>query len=114
MNFSELLSLILHVTLLLYADDAKVFSTNPTDLQRAINDLNRCLLECQLSLAPSKSEHLDVSRSHESGHKFFIDAQEVSSACRVKDRGGFISNNLQWASHISYIYNAAASRPYQI
>ena len=99
--------------LLLYADDAKVFSTNPTDLQCAINDLRRCLLKRQLSLAPSKCEHLAVSRSHESVHKFFIDAQEVSSVCQVKDLGVFISNDLKWASYISYNHNAAASCAYQ-
>ena len=76
--------------------------------------MNRCLLECQLSLAPSKCEHLAVSHSHESVHKFFVDAQEVSSVCRVKDLGVFISNDLKWASYVSYIHNAAASRAYQI
>ena len=60
--------------LLLYADDAKVFSTNPTDLQHASSDWSRCLLEHQLSLAPCKCEHLAVSRCGESVHNFFIDA----------------------------------------
>ena len=76
--------------------------------------MNRCLQERQLSLAPNKCKHLAVSHSHESVHKFFIDAQKVSSVCRVKDLGVLISNDLKWASHISYIHNAATSRAYQI
>ena len=50
--------------LLLYADDAKVFSTNPVKLQSAIHKLNICVQSRQLSLAPSKCEHFALSCSH--------------------------------------------------
>ena len=106
----------------LYADDAKLFSSNPADLQNAINNLHACLQERQLALAPSKCEHLALSRTSHSLHnissslnqKFFIDSHEVNTVSRVRDLGIIISSDLKWASHISHIHHIASVRVFHI
>ena len=62
----------------------------------------------------SKCEHLALSRTHDSSRKFFFDNWQISSVCRVKDVGVFISKDLKWASHISYIHIAASACAFHI
>ena len=45
----------------LYADDAKLFSNNPSQLQHALDCFSSWICEYQLCLAPAKCAHLAFS-----------------------------------------------------
>ena len=46
----------------LYADDAKLFSNNPSQLQHALDCFSSWICDYQLCLAPAKCAHLAFSR----------------------------------------------------
>ena len=48
--------------MLLYADDAKLFSTDYIDFQRSITNINSWMDSYQLSIAPAKCQHLLIVR----------------------------------------------------
>ena len=91
----------------LYADDAKLFSNNANDLQSSLSRIAIWLRERQL-LAPSKFEHLCISRSFIfQTHNFCIDSYNIRSVTAVKDLGVYICRNLKGSCHIQHIYFTA-------
>ena len=89
-----------------YADDAKLFSNNVNDLQSSPSRIAIWLCERQLLVAPSKCEHLCISRSFISQtHNFCIDSYNIHSVTAVKDLGVYICRNLKWSSHTTYLFH---------
>ena len=79
----------------------------------------------QLTLAPSKCEHLRIShvnfalRSNNNGTiaNFQFDCQvlPVAPVSKVKDLGVLISSDLKWSYHVFHLHcSCASSRAYQI
>ena len=50
----------------LFADDAKLFSDVPRELQTALDSIHAWVNDRQHSLAPSECEHLTIARKHKS------------------------------------------------
>ena len=99
----------------LYADDAKLFSNNVDNPQSALSRLSAWLCSCQLSLAPTKCEHLHISRfSNSSDQSFLVCSHNIIAVGIVKDLDIFISSNLKWSQHIHHIYSTASVCSYQI
>jgi hypothetical protein len=90
-----------HTTICLFADDAKLFSTKPDDLQLSLNNLSHFLERRQLTLAVEKCETLTISKNHTDADVVFtignIPLPKVSS---VRDLGVFICKDLQWKMHV--------------
>lgn len=86
----------------LFADDAKIYGTNPKTLQHDINSMCTFLDNRQLQIAPDKCEHLTLSKK-KNKHHFFIRSKEVHSSTSVKDLGVTISKDLKWTEHINNI-----------
>ena len=77
----------------LYADDAKIIGHNVTDVQNAISHQSAGMDIRQLSLAPTKFQHLSITRH--AIHEYAVSSVEIRSSSAVKDLGVFISNDLK-------------------
>ena len=99
----------------LYADDAKLFSHNAAQLQCDLNSLASWLLHRQLSLSPSKCQHLAIAKNLcNAPSKFFIGIEDVSCTDTVIDLGINISHNLKWYHHICCIQHTASLCAYLV
>ena len=99
----------------LYANDAKVYSSNAQELQNSLNNIISWLAIHQLALAPTKCEHLSIKRkNHAVQHEYYIDNTAVCRVSTVRDLGIIISNDLKWSSLISHIVAKASCCFYQI
>ena len=97
----------------LFADDSKLYSTNPVSLQKSLDNLNEIIRAKQICLAPEKCKHLCISRNP-SNTTFTIDGQNIETVTQIMDLGIKVSTNLKWKSHISQIKSRAFVRCFQI
>lgn len=96
----------------LFADDTKLFSTNPTKLQSSLNELTLWLENRQLNLAVDKCFHLNIYK--EPSSKLYLNGTSISAKSAIKDLGVYISDDLKWTSHINFIYKNASLSSFQI
>jgi hypothetical protein len=90
----------------MFADDAKLFSSNPHSLQNDLGNLCRFFKKRQLELAPHKCEQLTISKSaHE--NDFYIDSKKIRYSSIVKDLGVTMTERLQWREHVTNIKSMA-------
>jgi len=99
----------------LYADDSKLFN-NPIDLQTNLNKLSSSWLELyQLALAPNKCEHMAINRKcTKVANQYFLNSIAISNVSMVRDLGIFVSCDLTWRNHFSYIVSKASVFSYCI
>jgi len=71
----------------LYADNAKLFSNNSVDLQHALDKFSDWLHNQRLNLAPSKCEHLCITRLSNYPSSFYVDCHNISTVSVAKDLG---------------------------
>ena len=98
----------------LFADDAKLISCDNFALQNAIHKVYTWMNVRQLRLAPTKFEHLPLNRNSSDNHTFTIEDTEICSSNYVKDLGVYVSNDMKWSKHISYVRSKASATAYQI
>jgi hypothetical protein len=99
----------------LFADDAKVFSTDIGQLQVSINKMSNWLQRRQLKLAPNKCFSLNICKTAaDSAREILIEGAIVSSVPVIKDLGIFITQDLKWTHHVNYIFKNASLCSYQI
>ena len=99
----------------IFADDTKLYSSVPADMQSSINSMTEWLGTHKLKLAPHKCYILNINKpSVVNDSQYFINNTAVVSKSVMKDLGVFISQDLKWAAHINYIYNNASSVSYHI
>ena len=104
-----------NVDISMFADDTKLFSSCPHDLQYSIDLASEWLRNHKLNLASHKCNILKINkRSIQNDHQFAIENNAVQSKTCIKDLGIYISHDLKWASHIDYIFNNASRFSYQI
>ena len=104
-----------NVHLALFADDSKLYSTSSVDLQDSMNHISTWLKQHQLVLASHKCATLKIKK------KAVVDQSALSIENHIveeklcfKDLGIFISESLDWDTHIDTIYHKAAVKSYQI
>ena len=102
--------------IMLFADDAKVFSTVPASLQQCLNSLESWLQSRQLNLASEKCFLLKITknRSITSSYDFSINNHQLSSKPIAKDLGVYISQDLKWEYHVNYLSRIGSVISYQI
>ena len=90
--------------IMLFADDAKVFSTTPNNLDQSLFSLNEWLQSRQLKLASEKCFLLKIAKDHVNSptHNYHLDNHTLSCEPVAKDLGIYISHN-KWEHHISYL-----------
>ena len=100
----------------LFADDAKLYSSDPEELQCSINSMQNWLQNRQLTPAPHKSFILSIKKSHNKtlDNIYTMNNITVKPTNFIKDLGIIITSDLKWNQHIDYIYNQASVRSYQI
>ena len=100
----------------LFADDAKLYSADPVNLQRSLNDMFLWLNRHQLTLAKHKCFSMQISRPACTSppSSFHIDGTPILTASLSKDLGIQIAKNLKWSQHVDYIYKTASSQSYRI
>ena len=87
--------------MLLYADDAKLFSADHIDLQQSITNINSWMDSYQLSIAPAKCQHLpSVHHPNNDNDQYRIGNNVISALSAVSVLGVIVSSNLKWHKHI--------------
>ena len=101
--------------MLLYANDAKLFSADHIDLQESITNINSWMDSYQLSIAPAKCQHLPIVRHpNNDNNQYRIGNNIISTLSAVSDLGIIVSSNLKWHKHICNISSKASICCYQI
>ena len=100
----------------LYADDAKLFSTNPCLLQESLNSSVSVLHSRQLKVAPEKCFVLNIQKRNlpPQSHSFIINNHTLSNQQHIKDLGVYFSHDLSFSFHVNYVYKQASLRSYQV
>jgi hypothetical protein len=92
-------------TVYAYADDIKLSSTDPIDLQHALDIVSTWTNTWKLQLNKDKSEHLSIR--HQQQHTFNICNQMIPKTNTVRDLGITISDDLKWSPYIEKIRSKA-------
>ena len=102
--------------IMLFTDDAKVFSTVPDKLQESLQSFYIWLKSRQLQLAPEKCFLLQITKDHitQPSYNFQINNNIISSEPFAKDLGIFITQNLKWDKHVDHIFQIGSVTSYQI
>ena len=104
-----------NVSISLFADDSKAYSSSPDDLQQTLDDMSTWLTERQLLLAPQKCMLLKIGKnSITNDSTYTIDNHPVQEWPSVKDLGVFISHDLKWSFHVDHICHNASIISYQL
>ena len=97
----------------LFADDTKVYSNNPLELQASSDRMGLWLEDYQLPLALNKCYTLHINCS--SNQPIFnINNTIINSTNQIKDLGIIICDSLKWSAHINYLYKNASNSSYHI
>ena len=115
----QLVELQCNANFALFADDAKIFTTDTDDLQSSLLCFDEVLTNFQLKLAPHKCFVLPICKKRHysaiSSHQAFtINSTNLPFEQHAKDLGIYIARDLKWEQHISRIVQAASFTSYQI
>ena len=100
----------------LYAGDAKLLSISDdcVESQKNLNSVKSFCSSHQLSLSPTKCQHLAIKHKDLIKNDYFIGDNQVSCSATVKNLCVLISSNLKWSSHVSQIVSSAFICSYRI
>ena len=96
-------------TVCLFADDAKIYSSDATDLQISLDRISDFFRSRQLHLAPDKCELLALGNVADPT-SFDLEGTSIRHEDSVKDLGIWISHDLKWETHIKKIAKSAHQR----
>ncbi len=96
-------------TVCLFADDAKIYSSDAHDLQDSLYSISNFFKTRQLQLAPEKCELLTVGKC-KSATSFELEGISINQADSVKDLGVWINHDLKWETHVNKISKKAYQR----
>ena len=104
------------ISFALFADDAKLYSTNHQELQQSLNLFYKITKEYQLNLAPEKCFILPIGKKHllHSLNTFSINSSILPNQNFAHDLGITISSDLKWEQHVNKIFQKATFVSYQI
>ena len=100
------------ILVIAFADDIKIISKNPTQLQKALDIVENWCDRFKLKLNPLKSEHMCFRPGID--HTFQICGQRIKTVERTKDLGVVLNNALKWQSHVTQITSKATNLSYMI
>ena len=103
------------VKMMLFADDSKLYSNNPVELQTALNTSISWTENRQLKVAPHKCHQLQLSKlKPENVIPITIDNMNLEIRSTICDLGIVVAENLKWSDHCNLIYRRASQISYQI
>ena len=104
-----------NVGVAIFADDVKLYSSNPAYLQAALSDVQRWCQKWQLSLAEQKCSFLSIGvREVLPAYPYRINATILSYAAVQRDLGIILTTNLDFTQHYSTIVKRASRASYHI
>ena len=95
-----------NTTVYAFADDIKLLSTDPQDLQKALDIVNTWTTKWKLLLNTSKSEHITIRNKQQTS--LTIGNQIIPKVNKVRDLGLTLSADLKW-SHYTHKVRAKAN-----
>ena len=101
----------------LYADDAKIFGHDSTQVQNYINKMVSWMENHQLTLSLAKCQYLPISRKPyniNQASEYHINSYNIPTTFRICDLGVVISSDLKWNNQISKIMAKASIGLYHI
>ena len=100
----------------LFADDAKLFSTDTNKLQHYVNNFISWTENHQLNVAAHKCFMISLKKPSASLNPtpVCINNSKIKSVNKIKDLGIFISEDLKWANHINFLFAKSSAVSYQI
>ena len=99
----------------LFADDCKIFSSQPQVLQKAMDNSHEWLSTHQLDLARDKCAILKIKKSAiQENTTFSLDHVPIQEVTKFKDLGILVTGDLNWSTHIDYICHRASITSFQI
>ena len=101
----------------LFADDTKLFNTDPDSLQKSLDLMDSWLKDHQLKLAYEKCFLMQISkpsRKDSTASSLNFNNNPLSCVPVFKDLGIHISSALKWDYHVNYIHRIASNTSYQI
>ena len=100
----------------MYADDAKIFSSDLSLLQQSLNKTMSWLNLYQLRMAPEKCFVLDIHKKTQepNSHNLHINNHTLTHKKHMKDLGVYFSYDLTFSFHVNYIFKQASVRSYQV
>ena len=111
----NILNNINQISVYAFADDLKIVSCNPTQLQTALDLVETWSHDWQLKVQPIKSEHISFSlKSNVVSSNFFINQIKIPECDQVKDLGLILSNDLKWSTYVNKIHSRAVALTYTI
>ena len=103
------------VQMVLFADDAKLFSLCPVALQEALVKLENWCSEWQLSLAVDKCNFMYISSLQVlPPYPFRLNGKVINYSSNQRDLGVLLNFNLDFALHYTSVVNKANSAAYNI
>ena len=106
--------LLLPVAIYLHANDAKLFSSNKSELQLNLDKVEYFTINRQLSLAPAKCQFFPIKRKSSVNNDYFLGDCVIPCTFTVRDLGILISSDLKWSHHIAQIVNRDSLCSYRI
>lgn len=101
-----------NTTVYSYADDIKLVSNDPVDLQQALNTVLAWIEKWQLQLNTKKSEHLTIRMK--SPITLYIKDEDIPKVNQVRDLGITLSDDLKWSPYINKVRAKANTLSYSI
>ncbi|EGT56861.1 hypothetical protein CAEBREN_32852 [Caenorhabditis brenneri] len=98
---------------LLYADDLKLFSTNPSTIQTDLGLLSEWCDKWQMSVAPNKCENIifNLTKSPRTlNFDFTIKGSKIPRTKKIRDLGLILSSDLPFSEHIDTILRRSHQR----
>ena len=84
-----------------FADDLKLLSPDPSELQHALNITNLWIKKWNLQLNAAKSEHLSLKTK--SSLDFYIGNEIIPTVNNVRDLGVTLTDELSWSNYTNKI-----------
>ncbi len=109
------LNVFLNVSVFAFADDLKLLSTDPLELQQATYMVEYWCSQWQMKVQPLKSEQITFFRSSSSIFtQISINSSVIPQVSTVRDLGVVISNNFKCKSQIASVYGKTINLTWQI
>ena len=99
-----------------FADDLKIISTHPQQLQTSLDTITAWSKLWQLKINPTKSEHIQfTSRTQpQTQNTYKIDNQTIQRTKAVRDLGICLTEDLKWSVQTSKVHSKAIPIMYTI
>ena len=89
------------VSIYAFADDLKIFSSNPVELQHALNITTNWIKLWNLHLNTAKSEHITIQ--DKTSRQFYIGNEEIPKVKSVRDLGVTLTSDMKWNTYINKV-----------